>query len=624
MPFNLIKLYIDKVLLLFLIFFYLIFNYYFQLNIIGYWESVAVYSALEPGSYPVLGNIQIAADTTGGHGIPYPLILISKYIAKFFTISFSSIKYIFKIYSIIFLIFYFFIIKYLTKSIFISFFSTILFITNPYFLYMGNMLISQQLTLTLIFLNLFLFIKYQKNNSFFNFIFLSISISALLMNYIIGRYIVLFLIFYFWYNSNNFQNFNKNIFLKNILTYLKLIFTSVIFLILIFPPNLASLFSKNILFPFTTLSQGGETLLFENNILKIIYFNLKYLLNNFFFNSNSDFSFNIINSEPTNIFPLIASFFLIIGFIKSFKKKELYLITLIAIIILFLILFSNTEIKDNALISSSISVYRLYLIVPFLNIFIVYGVVEFTGYISKSRLLNYYLKYFILLFLISTFFLNIYKSNVKFRELQNIYSNIIPINNNYNDLFYSNSDYRRALDYHFKIRSISNKIVSVMENKTVDKKLSLNFFYIDFDRDLNFLKHPPRLRNDDIYRYARHIFFLIYINDYSKQKNTFLFNTKHEKTLLKKITEIKNRKFENSKNNFDKIIAKKIAILLNYFFTFENAQEEFKYYEVNYFHDYKNVILFNDQEYSYVKNFLNMPINVIKLSELLNYNKMSQ
>ena len=137
--------------------------YFFQVDIIGYWESVSVYSSLEPGSSPIFGNIQIAADTTGGHGIDYPLILLSQYFAKIFTLSFSSLKYIFLIYSTVFLIFYYYAIKYITNSS-IAFFSLLLLIINPYFLYMNTMLISQTFTLALVFLNILLFIKFEKKN----------------------------------------------------------------------------------------------------------------------------------------------------------------------------------------------------------------------------------------------------------------------------------------------------------------------------------------------------------------------------------------------------------------------------------------------------------------------------
>ena len=88
MRFNYLKQKQDLSLILISIIFYLLIQHFFRLDIIGYWESVSVYSSLKPSSNPILGNIQIAADTTGGHGLGYPLILLSAYISKFFTLSF--------------------------------------------------------------------------------------------------------------------------------------------------------------------------------------------------------------------------------------------------------------------------------------------------------------------------------------------------------------------------------------------------------------------------------------------------------------------------------------------------------------------------------------------------------
>ena len=253
---------------------YLIINYFFHVDIIGVWESVSVYSSLEPGSDTILGNIQISADTTGGHGIGYPLILFSQYFAKIFTISFSSLKYIFLIYSIFFLIFYYYSIKYFIDS-YTAFFSLILIIINPYFLFMSTMVISQQFTLTLIFLNILLFIKFEKNKSMFMFFLLSTSISLLLMNYILGRYLLVVIIFYFFFKSIYKKSFTKEIIIKNTFLFSKFIIFSLFLLIIIFPPNLGILFSKNLFLPFSALLKGGESVLYESNFLEIIFLNIK-------------------------------------------------------------------------------------------------------------------------------------------------------------------------------------------------------------------------------------------------------------------------------------------------------------------------------------------------------------
>ncbi len=601
--------------IIFIILFYLIFFYYFHVDTLGYWESVSAYSILKPSSYPFVGNIQIAADTTGGHGISYPFILISKYFAKIFTLSFSSIKYIFICYSVIFLILFYLTVKYFIDTL-TAFFSSILIILNPYFLYMGSMLISQQFTLTFIFLNIFLFLKFEKNESKLVFYLVSLSISLLLMNYILGRYIVLITILYFFFRASFKTNFKKNIFVKNIKRYLKIILISFVLLIIIFPPNFGVLFSQNLFFPFTALKTGGETLLFDSKIYETFYLNIKHVINFYFLNFDGNYNFNIINSEPINLFSIFSLVFLIFGIFNSLKNQDLILFNLIFFIILFLVFLSNSNIEKGEVTSTSISVYRLYFLFPFIVIFICYGVKELIDLLIKNKKINENFKITIFIILTTISFWGIFSSNSNYRIIENHYQaknyleEVSPLEK------IKGYKYINSLDYHMKIRSLSKQIVSLIESKNNNINLEKQYFYLIFDKDLKFLKYPPRLRDDNITKYTKHIFFTLYLNDIGKGKYTFLYKANDEITLSSKIREYKN-KMHNETNTLDKKIAKKIANLLNNFIYVPEKIEKYKAYKINYFDDYEYLILFNEKEYLYAKNFLGLKVNVINISKLL-------
>ena len=106
---------------------------------------MSIYNTLEPGSYPPLANIQVRGDTTGGYGLGYPLIILSKYFGKFFTLSYSSLKYLFFVYSSFFIIFFYIFVKNLLGRT-VSITSLLFLILNPYFIYVGTLITAQQIS----------------------------------------------------------------------------------------------------------------------------------------------------------------------------------------------------------------------------------------------------------------------------------------------------------------------------------------------------------------------------------------------------------------------------------------------------------------------------------------------
>ena len=142
-------------------------------------------------------NIQIRGDTTGGQGLGYPLLIISKYFSNLFTLSLFSLKYLYLVYTSLFLILFYKFIQRISDR-YVSIFSLIILILNPYFIYMSTFLSAQQISLTLIFLLLFFISDIKKKSSPFYFFITSVFISLVLMNYIYGRYLLLVILFYYF------------------------------------------------------------------------------------------------------------------------------------------------------------------------------------------------------------------------------------------------------------------------------------------------------------------------------------------------------------------------------------------------------------------------------------------
>ena len=51
-----------------------------------------------------------------------------------------------------------------------------------------------------------------------------------------------------------------------------------------------------------------------------------------------------------------------------------------------------------------------------------------------------------------------------------------------------------------KIRTLSTKFINYLESKENDKT-NPQYIYLKLNKDLNFIKYPPRLKNDKITKY---------------------------------------------------------------------------------------------------------------------------
>ncbi len=603
----------DSSVIILIILFYLIISNIFQVNIIGYWESVSIYNTLEPGSYPPLANIQVRGDTTGGYSLGYPLIILSKYFSKFFTLSYSSLKYLFFIYSSLFIIFFYNFIKNLLGRT-VAIVSLLLLILNPYFIYMSTLITAQQISLTLIFGLLIFIFEFKKNFSNKTLIFASIFTSLLLMNYIYGRYLLIFILVYVFVSLILEKKISEKKLSETFFGFFKLIFLSVSLLIIFYPPNIGLLLSKNLFIPLV----DGEISIFESNIFEIFLLNLKYIFNTFFLSSDSDLYFNIINGEKVRIFNYYSLIIFLVGFLLSIFDKKLLLINSILLFLIILISLSYSEIIDGQIVSTSISVYRIYLLVPFLFIYVGYGVFKISNYFSYSGSKK---NLFIVLLLFSLGLTNLI-------HLNNSNNKIINFEKNVNYFLYQEKFKIKKIDkvemvnlendYHFKLWSISKKMYQLLR-KDRETNNNLEYIYLKKDIDLNFKKMPPRIRNIDTHKYSLHIFNTLYLNEFGDLKFSYLYKSKEKNTLKKKIKDYARSNIKYELKHLDKITAQIIAKILNKYFLPESSPNNSEYSEANisYFKKPKFIIIHSQDEYDFVKIKLKKNIKTILLSELI-------
>ena len=604
---------IDLSIIILIILFYLIISNAFQINVIGFWESVSIYNTLEPGSYPPLANIQVRGDTTGGYGLGYPLIILSKYFGKFFTLSYSSLKYLFFVYSSFFIIFFYIFVKNLLGRT-VSITSLLFLILNPYFIYMSTLITAQQISLTLIFGLLFFIFEFKKNFSNKSLIFTSIFVSLVLMNYIYGRYLLVFILTYVILSIILEKEVSKKNLNKTILSFLKLIFLSFAILIIFYPPNIGVLLSKNLFIPLI----DGEISIFESNVLEVFLLNLQHIFYTFFLSTDSDLYFNIINGEKVRIFNYYSLLIFLIGFLFSIFDKKLLLINSILFFLLVLISLSYSEINNGQIVSTSISVYRIYILIPFLFIYVGYGVNKISNYFSFQGTIK---KIFATSLILSLCITNLVYLNKSNNQLVNFDKNInyflyqkkfkikkidkIEINNLEND-------------YHFKIWSISQKMYQSL-SKEKDINNDLKYIYLKKDKDLNFKKIPPRIKNNITHKYSFHIFNTLYLNGFGDLKFSYLYKTKDKNTLTKKIQDYAKNDLKYDFKHIDKISAKIFAKILNKYFLPEASPNNFEYSQANvsYFKNPQYIIIHSKDEYDFVKIKLKKRIKTILLSEFI-------
>ncbi len=262
----------------------------------------------------------------------------------------------------------------------------------------------------------------------------------------------------------------------------------------------------------------------------------------------------------------------------------------------------------------------MYILVPIMTIFICYGIQEISQQVFKKSKQNQFFKILAILTLAIASFYNILKSEKSYENVKKIYFTKNSFFENIFDKRDKNYELRIALDYHMKIRTLSTKFINYLENEEINKT-NPKYIYLKFDKDLNFIKYPPRLKNDKITKYSKHIFFTLYFNDIGDEIYTFLYNTKDEISLLKKMDEYSKIQEKKLENSMEKIIAKKIIDLFDHFIDFKQEKETYEEYNVNFNKNFKRIILYNEEEYFFVKNKLGIEPISINVSEFISEKK---
>ena len=589
---------------------------FYHNDIFGYWESLSVYQIFEPGADLILPVIQEMGNTVGNYGINYPFILISKYFALLFGLDFFSVKYLFILYSLFFIVFFYFVIKKLFDKK-ISFISTIIIVTNPYFVYLSIFITIQQITLLLIFLNIFLFLN--KENSKIFLWLLSLSISLLLMNYIYGRYVLLIILIYFYSNDLLKEKLNTNTFFKVNYKYFKILSISCIILIILFPPNISILFSKELFLP--SLAFGQETILNSGNkIYEVFFLNLKFLLNNFFFNFNNLHKFNLINGEAVNILHLFLLIFFIIGFIVYLKKNLFSFLNILFFYYLFLLCLSNAYINSENEILSTLSVYRIYLLFPLFVVYSSLGIVFFCNLVSKKNKINLSLCSLIITICIFFQIVELNKSKKIFTELNKQYQNNFFGYKNLNTKNKLNLKKRLDLDFNLKIKELSRKIDIFINTNDIINDEEITFVNLKKDIELEFKSYPSQLKIDEDGKYIFHIFTTLYLNSKSNIDYSFLYKASDKNSFKKQLNKYSTNKYflkeDSSFKNLSKYIAQYLSKLIN-LDDVNNYRNNYEIYKINYFKKPRVILIFNDKELNFVKNRFTTNIKTILLSDLI-------
>lgn len=592
-------------------------NYY----LIGLWETNVIYNSFIPNADLLLPSIQKVGDTVGLHGLGYPLLGISKYFSKIFLQNTITIKLLSNIYGILSLILFFKIIfeKFGIKA---AFCSTGLYLTNYYFQAMHGLLIAQPLTLFLIFLCVDRFNHFDEKK-FSSYFLVALSSALLCMHYIIGRYVLIILFFYFVLNQDYFTNkMKKFIDIDKLVSLIKIILFTILILVIIYPPNLLMLFSKEMLLPFTAV---GEHTSFEiREIYKSILTNFAYIYQFVIIGVPDEIgAFNLMLGMPFNISPKIFIFFFLVGIFSSAVQKDSFLFYILFFSILFLNLMSYTYPNLPLEISTTLSSLRLYILVPFYFFFSSQGILFIIEkLVTKLKIKKNYNFIFITLLILFNASSFMKEKNAYYNYVKNIkidFSKQAKTVPNPEHMYFKlrkNLHYNQI--YFFKVSQYVTDQIYINEKKSKNQKIK--FLYLD-----------EEYFTPSYYSYGGGIptkgdkyYFPMFLSFYLNHKFTtgYLVNEKDKNFWLKKIAVIL-----KNKDEFDRIVNTKsseIVMALKFLRSFNNffGGEIFRFFyndkdnvytihNPSFFKKLSYVIISDKEQLDFVKeNFSNEIINL--------------
>jgi hypothetical protein len=375
--------------------------------IIALWEESVVYTTFYPIQYPLpILAINISGDTVGGHDfIRYAFLTISRYFSNMFGCSIYLIRLPSIIYGLICLLLLCIVVKrwYGWR---VGLLSAILLATNQTFFTFQHLLLIQTLTLAAI---LFAVERYQNlscKKSFIAAITFGFACSILAINYIVGRYCILFLFFLYLFDFENYL-FNRMQLINWQRIKLSLVsFVSMVMLLLLYyPPNFYRLFSKNFLFPLV----GENVMTGGYSVIQTFLHNFKFFLH-FYVLGRDTYASDILKAGVSfPIASIIVFVFAFIGLILLFigiKKNRFFNIFLFFSFLFMLIMMTEVRLDLPLQFSSTMhNSTKTYFFVPFIVFFASYAIISFYHFLRRRHVS---LGYILILFIFCMVFIRVW------------------------------------------------------------------------------------------------------------------------------------------------------------------------------------------------------------------------
>jgi len=330
---------------------------------------------------------------TSGHfnnTFGYAFLIISRYISDIFGYNLSIIRLPSIIYGLISLLLFFYIIKKWLNSK-VAFLTIFLLSTNEYFLIFQHLLLPQMITLLMMFFMIYRFQKFKDNENFINIFFLALAFCFCSLNYITARLFAISLLIFYLFVPDKFSitdvSTYKDILSKKRLKKIFLIFAFIttIFTIL-YPGNLFLFFSKEFIFPSIRLDEFNPGVI---DIIKNIFLNLYHFLKVYIFDFSSTPS-DLLIHRPYRIENLLIIFFTLVGiYFLLFKRKDYTKLLILFVFIVNFILPLMSAINQNNEQQYTLSVHRLFFLVPFLLLLSSIGIFYIYDQIKLKKVKNF-------------------------------------------------------------------------------------------------------------------------------------------------------------------------------------------------------------------------------------------
>ena len=522
--------------------------------IISLWESAEIYLDFLPIDKRLM-VLSISEDpVTSGHfnnSFGYAFLIVSRYISDIFGNQLSIIRIPSTIYGLFALALFFIIIK-KWFDFKLAILSILLLATNQYFLIFQHLLLPQMATLLMMFFLIFRFQKFNEKQNLYTIILLGLAFCLCSLNYITGRLFAVSIIFYYLLIPNNLHLLKistfKDIFSKKrSKNFLYLSISIVLIFTILYPGNIFLFFSKEFIMPSTRIGEynPGFFEIINNISLNFIHLIREYILN--FSTLPSD----ILIHRTFRIENILVIFFSLIGLIFLIKnhsnKVNLFLIFVFSINLIFPLMSTVDYSKNHPY---SMSVHRLFFLIPFILLIAAIGFMEIFKRIKNNKIKNIIFFLFCIFLLVRFVDLNINSKNfLNSLNAKEIDVNKKPLSNNIekiDDETISRLDKHYNQIYFYKLAKLIKNEISSYDNSAdnnvifVDEKLYTPANYAFGGGDI------PRKG----YPYYFKIFLSIYLSENDLNVKYLVETQDIKQTRIQKALQVIER-FKNNQNTPD-------------------------------------------------------------------------